>query len=387
MFWSEHWYIEGNEAWFVGGRVKALFKVDLVKNDCRLISIIPDLDMYKYRSYPGCVKYENKIFCLPYDSDIIWIYNLLQDDWRKINVFNSKKEWIGIWDFWRRGEELWCIAKGVRQVIKINLKKESVEQYWDISQLPDELIGGSIMVGNDIFIVSHTRSQIYIFNICSHQIKLCIIPDIGDKLSTITFDGKNFLLCGYRKAVYLWNREQNTMRIITEFPDKFGTYSKEGETKEFWDHEALAFFYAKCMGENIFFLPLRVNQVLYFNKNTYEAHSLEIQGEDEMPQELKNEARPMKDKYSFEYIRENRFLGVYSFKNQIVFEIDTLKMEVIHRKIDIKDEDINLLQKKDVLNCIEMAGLNKEANNLKKNVPLMGKDIYYYLKNNKSMFR
>lgn len=352
FIWSEHWYLDENEAWFVGGSIKALFKADLIKNECHLIAIIPESDIYCSRSYPGCLKVGDKIFCLPYEGDVIWTYDLICNVWKEIMISNPQKKEIGIWNFWRDGELLWCIAKGLKQIIKVNLKNESIEGYWDITANHEEKFGNAILVGEKIYIVSASAPRVYIFNLRSFQVSMHVIPDIEDKLFAIAYDGEKFWLSGYKRMIYVWNEQYDTVKTLVDFPERFGTYSRIDMVEKFWDENMIAFFDSICIEDNVFFLPLRVNQIIYFNKNTLKANVLEIENEDETPEELQSGRRAFGDKYTLAYIRKC-FIGIYSLRNKIVFEIDTRDMKIQYKRFFIEERDKNLVEEREILNCIK----------------------------------
>lgn len=65
---------------------------------------------------------------------------------------------------------------------------------------------------------------------------------------------------------------------------------------------------------------------------------LEIEEEHETEESLMKRGNAFK--YMYEYIRQNRYIGVYSNKNQNIFEIDTSVMCVKNREIVFGDETV-----------------------------------------------
>lgn len=362
--------MEGDKAWFLGGEVKGLFEVDLIENRCQLVDIIPELEVYARRTYPMCMKFDNRIFCLPDIGKCIWIYDLQYKKWENIIVNDSENIRVGIRNFWRQEEYLWCVANGLRQIVKVNLKKAEIEQYWDITGDSVDMFAGSVMKGDNIYIVSSENPQIYKFNIKSGETEIRILPDIKDKFLTISYDGKKFWLSGLKWVIYVWDECNNTIEFLKNFPDKFGSYSTDGKTEKIRDDETVVFISNVCLGDNIFFLSSKANQILYINKHTYETNILEVDNEDETPMELKKQL--LHHKYLFEYIRKNRYIGIFSLKNQQIFEIDTIELKDIHFNIVMNKDIMQKIEQKNILDFIETVEISKSSESPTRN----GRKIY-----------
>ena len=87
-------------------------------------------------------------------------------------------------------------------------------------------------------------------------------------------------------------------------------------------------------------------------------------------------------KYVLQYIYEERYIGLYSFKNEMVFEIDVETLELKKRIIMMEDDNLEeKLSKRiwkeytDVERTICKKIIKKNFKNMKR-IEMVGKDIY-----------
>lgn len=382
LLWSDNWWIEGNKAWYVAGEVNALFEVDLINKNSQLLSLLPVEKIYEFRAYPRCIKYLNKIFCIPDRGDSILIYLLTDKLWKRIPLDNFNNVRIAINNFWKIEEKLWCVANGLKQIIKINLEDGIVEKIWNVDIEAGVEFSGSTMTENEICIVSATQPKIYIFEKDTEIIKVFNINGLKKRLFSIVYDGEKFWITGFDKEVYIWNKEENKLEILKQFPDKFGTYHVNGKEINEWSSREFIFLSLIYLNEKIFFISKYANQILYINKRTYEMNLMEIENEDETLEEV--EAQLLSHKYLFEYIRENRFIGIYSLKNQEIFEIDTYEIIELRLPIYLKKDTMKKLAELKFLDFINFVSKNKpfEEENIENlSVISNGRKLFLELKN------
>lgn len=382
LLWSDNWWIEGNKAWYVAGEVNALFEVDLINNSSQLLSLLPVKKIYEFRAYPRCIKYLNKIFCIPDRGDSILIYFLTDKLWKKISLDNLNNVRIAMNNFWKIEEKLWCVANGLKQIIKINLDDERVEKIWNVDIEEGIEFSGSAMTENEICIVSATQPKIYVFEKDTEVIKVFNLNGLKKKLFSIVYDGEKFWITGFDKEIYIWYKEKNKLEILKQFPAKFGTYHVNGKEINKWNNREFIFLSLIYLNEWVFFISKYANQILCINKQTYAMNLIEIENEDETLEEV--EAQLLSHKYLFEYIRENRFIGIYSLKNQEIFEIDTYEKKDIRLPFYLKKDTLKKLADLKLLDFINFVCKNKtfeEKNSDNLNDISYGKKLFLELKN------
>ena len=162
------------------------------------------------------------------------------------------------------------------------------------------------------------------------------ILDEETKLTSICFDGEQFWMSGYRKQIYIWNKKNNSVRIVENFPKIFGSYLFSEEKDEILDcepneYDVQLFCQLKLAGNYIWAIPYRTNFVLYIHKDTLEIQMMFIEDEDETKESLMRKGRrPFK--FFWQYLRNDRFIGIFSLKNNCILEIDSECLEARRRK-------------------------------------------------------
>lgn len=74
--WSDAWWLEGDNAWFVAGAMDILLCLDCNNNITKLIGEIPSDRVCEFRQHPRCLKKGDIIICLPDRANDIWLLRL-----------------------------------------------------------------------------------------------------------------------------------------------------------------------------------------------------------------------------------------------------------------------------------------------------------------------
>lgn len=342
-FWSDNWWIENDMAWLLpgNGQCNALLQMDMKKHQCNFIAELPEGIVNGFRLNPRCLKCGNEVFCMPDTSSYIWVWRLEVAQFQKIRILNPNKKRVSIVNFWKCGKYIFAVAIGLKQVIKINIQEKRIENYYDLCNDVDEKISLSIKVDEHIYIVSSVSNRIYQFDINTEDCITYTIPNVVGGLRTICSDGMNFWLSGYRKEIYIWNKESNTTEIIDNFPPQFGIYNFCGTNEPFVNYDIVqyntpTFVDSIILGEYIWFIPFQTNNIIYIHRETHEISVFEMDGEDETEKSINENT--MKHKYLLEYVKDNRYIGLFSLKNNCILEIDT-EINRMERKSYLFSED------------------------------------------------
>ena len=370
--WSDNWWIEDNNAWFVDGERDILFQLDFLTNQCKLVERIPNDTKWKFRQNSRCIKYQNTIICLPDIGQYVWIYH--HNQFEKVEIKNPNGVRLLINNFWIFDEKLYAISVGLKQIIEINIKERRIDNYFDLYNSNIQ-IAGSVQVGDKVFVVSAISNLIYEFDLITKKTKVYELAVIKDKFNTICFDGNNFWLSGYNRAVYCWNKDTDSVKILENFPKQFGIYDFTGTKDEILDckkriYDTPAFIDVKSVGNYVWFIPFKTNEILYINLDTLRVADLDIKEENENKHTLLMNSN-MAHKYLMMYIRKERYIGIFSFKNKIVFEIDTVDLQVENKNYVFSNQNIEEFIKNttfDEFNCLDNAMFKNILlmNNLKK---------------------
>lgn len=174
--------------------------------------------------------------------------------------------------------------------------------------------------------MSRTSNRVYQFNIETKESMEHVLPGIEGKLNTLCYDGRKFWLGGNRREVYVWDKEKNVVETLRNFPEGFGVYDFSGDMEEVLDREsdiynAPAFIELRAIGRCVWFIPFHTNKIIYADIDSYIIRELEIPDEKETRESLQSHS--MASKYLLQYILEDRYLGLFSVKNNWIVEIDT----------------------------------------------------------------
>lgn len=344
--WSDKWWLENEKAWFCAGQINALFCVDMNSRKCEYIAKIPEGNINSSRLYPYCAKYENTVFCLPGWGKYIWCYDLDKSVWNKIEIGQTNQLLMYTNSYNQKKSELWLLEDKTRNIYEINLKKKLIEKKYHISHDGNAEYCEYIIVQNKLYCV-YDRI-VYCVDMDNSDINKYEISCAKAALCTICYDGVNFWLSGYCKEIYVWNPDYGVVKVITEFPKQFGIYHFKGnelcllDCDSFLFEKSHFFFNSIFLGKYIWFIPFQSNEIIYIDKVTYQVNVLEIAEEQETEESLAG--RLESTKYYVEYIRDNRYIGLYSFKNQLVFEIDTVELKAENRNYALSDEAIHAIK-------------------------------------------
>lgn len=338
--WGDNWWIEDDKAWFVCGQRNILCCSDMKTNKCELSVRIPDTSS-SGRLTPFCIKYRNYIYCMPVYGRNIWIYDVDNGRFDEICINNPDKKSLFIRNFWEYGNKIYVVSCGLNQVVEINPLEKKIENYYPIGK--SYSIGNSARAGSAIYTLSEETDEIYRFDLETKEIFVHKLPETGRKFTNLCFDGEVFWLDGYRKEIYVWDKDDNTIKTIDGFPTDFGIYNFEKDTDGIPDcisdeYGLRIFLYSATVGQNVWFIPYQTNKIVYINKETCRLQAFEIEEENETKESILARTG-LSYKYLIDYVKDDRYIGLYSIKNNCILEIDTaeLKYEYKHYEYYIGD--------------------------------------------------
>lgn len=346
LIWSDNFWLENNQAWLISTKYNVIFSLDMHTNECNYIASIPDISRNMFRLNPRCIKSGENIICMPDKGDRIWIYNIEKHSFSSINIDNPNRVRLSIWYFWEYDNKVYAVSKGLKQILEINIVEKKVDNAYllkqeyeknrsnNISSIQSSLVYyegdcyvgrilNSINVGSVIYSLT-VDNFIYQFDMKTKEILYETLPDIGRKFYTFCYDGVKFWLSGWYKELYIWDGK--TMIILDKFPQNFGGYNFGKDTDQQVDmlsseYDLPTFEYLVAIGEKVWLIPCVANKILYVDRNNYMMQVFEIEEENETKESLMD--RDDTAKYVLEYVKNNRYIGLYSFKNRRILEIDT----------------------------------------------------------------
>lgn len=326
-----NWCIEEDTGWFVAYSVNVLFKYNRKTKVLSAVSAIPTKKAGSFQN-PLCIKYKNKVYCIPQQQSSIWQYDLWSDQWKEIFFCDDKSIDVMACLLGKYNENYYFFSRSLKKIWCLNLETGTVAVFCDMD-IQEEMniyfCMDGILVEDKAYLVFGGTS-VYEFDLKSHSQKKHELSGIDDTLYKISYDGSSFWLIGKKKAVYLWKHDKNIVNILTEFPEDLTIYdfTQKTEITDFknYGNDLFIFGGVKCLNEKTWLIPQAGNKINYYDKRDKKIKFYEIQDEEETAKTLDLSYRHMAVKFFLVYVRESRYLGIYSYKNKCMIEIDTLSM-------------------------------------------------------------
>jgi streptogramin lyase len=330
FIWSDNWAVENDVAWMVSGNKDILFEIDMAQHQVVRVIHVPDADGWLFRKNSHCIKFGKDIVLLPDCGDKIWIYDSLENEFYDIPIEKPDGLRLSITCFWKINDKLFAVSSGLKQIMIIDVSKRLIDEIYDFPGGQNEKISESINVNQYIYTISSVTNRIYRFDTVEKSFKEYIIPNLSDKMFSICYDGEQFWLGGYRKAVYVWDERDNTIRTIDKFPENFGVYNFDKKYEELVnidsnEFDVPAFVRLVPMESGVWMIPWQANKMLYVDKATYEVKAFELDEEEENKESISD--KELYTKYLVQYVLNGRYIGLYSLKNKCILEIDTEQMK------------------------------------------------------------
>ena len=341
FIWSDGWCLEKDKAWFVCGMSNMLFCIDINSGNCSEVAYIPDSSECTYRLTPYCLKYEKDIFCIPGISQNIWSYNLDNKSFTKI-VIDKPEELQLVSQFWIWKDMIMVVSANWNKIIEISISQKVVKKYYTICE--EDKVQKSVLVDDSIFMLSSTYSRIYQFNLITKKTKMFSLSCDKKRLFTICFDGKKFWLSGYQREVHIWDKENNNIITINTIPSKIKMYDTVKDTDIISDskekHSNIPIFNnSVAVGNYIWFIPIYDDNIIYINNKNAKVSVFEICEEDEETKENVFLAQLWGiAKYLLEYVKNDRYIGLFVTKYGRILEIDVKNMNYCWKEYYLQDK-------------------------------------------------
>ena len=341
--WSDNWCLDGDKAWYMAGAMDALFCLDLKLNKTIMIDHIPSDNCLLFRQHPIIMKKNDIIICFPDNGNDIWIYRITEHLWSCISVSNPLGVRISCQKAWFIKDKLYIVALGLKQIIELDLKKQKIDHYYNLSENRCERLAESVLINEYIYTVSSDYPYIYKFNCIEKSLKKYDLSEIDDQFQTICYDGNQFYLSGRNKKIYIWNEETEKLIILDEFPSTFGIWNFSGKYKRLLNCKenlkiTSIFLSSVYAGDFIWFIPFQANEILYMRKGTSKINIFRLQEEMQTDYDMSNQL--LNAKFLLQYVKSDRYIGLFSLKNKWLIEIDSWKLEYKILNYDLDEKII-----------------------------------------------
>lgn len=355
--WSDQWWIEGTQAWFVTAEKNVLMQYDMEKEIGKVLGKVPSADGLRWN--PECMKYNDEIVCFPDRGKHVWIYSLKTHEWEKITIWkgegeNKRKTCQYIL---RDGSNIYFVSRGLGQLYILDMGTKQIAEY-DIniihknnSGIEFKGLSNGVVIGRYIFWAFNETSYILMMDRYNHE---CTVRklELEVQIRRIQADKDNIWIVGLDKSVYVWQPRTNALERVSNFPTTFGGYMREDDN---WaislknEKFLKPLFGVPVINEGfVWLIPWYGTEILYIDKRTLKIHNFLIRDEESNVDSL----NMLKCRYLINYVREERYIGIFSSKTGRQIEIDTREKK--YRNINI------LIEKKDLKGFNPIIERNKD---------------------------
>lgn len=361
MPWSDHWCFEGEKAYFIDAMDDNLYEVDLGQGIYKYIRHFGSL-YGDFRCHPRCRKIGDRVICYPDMGKDILIYDLITKQLDKVSIYNPDNKRIGMRYDWEYHGQQYVLSFGLNSIFEMDIDNCTVKHIVTVTDEEDILNTNGIVVDRRyLYVPSVLHNRIYCIDVLKKTRERYEIPMMTSGIYTMTFDGKYFWLSGKKREIYRWEKKINAVSVIDKLPKEFGYY--EGWTN--WEegnaypikntvnkeYPTGLFFGSVDSEKFVWFIPAQASHIIRLDKQTLECSIFDMRGEDNSPETYLNNM--MKHKYVVSYVREERYVGLYSFNTSRMYEIDLDEdmVNIIH--YTLTDESVRKMEKEKGVRKVE----------------------------------
>lgn len=326
MIPNDYIFMEDSDLWLVSRDGNDLIKGNLLTEECEYIASIPPYESGTYGAYRGnslCTKYRDHILCLPDLGNCIWVYDLTGRHFTKIAVENPNSVRLGFsWCHIMCGT-LWAWSGGLKSLLEIDLEQMKIRSYHSFADSADEAFAYQVFVLEETFYAFSAEKKIlYKYSLLSGRTDTYKIPEIGEGIFTICYNGDAIWFSGIEECLYRWDMNNGDLIRLDIFPKDFQVFQIASD-----DRRPL-FYKSLCQNGYIWFVPFNVpgtlcNSILAVDLNTYKMKAVK----------LGNERDNGQGAYTFEYVKDGRWIGFFYSKNDFISEIDMTNFEIKQKRM------------------------------------------------------
>ena len=342
--WSDKWCIEGTTAWFVTAESNILMQYDMKDESGKVLSKIPDAQGLRWN--PECIKYNDEIICFPDRGKNVWIYSLLTHKWNEVIIEQKENKRMLCQFLYRDGDNICFVSRGLGNIYVLNMRTRKITEYINRRMYENSVDGtfrglsNGVIIGKNIYFSLAETSSILIFNHSEKELSVKRI-DMEIQIMRIQDDKDKIWLVGLDKAIYIWDLDRDTVKKVANFPKSFGGYMLQNDNsyKISFTSEKFSkslFCTPIICGKYIWLIPWHGTEILYIEKESFKISTFEIEGEKAGDLDL----IMLGARYLINYVREERYLGIFSGKSGCEIEIDMKEKKYRYLEMLINKEDL-----------------------------------------------
>lgn len=219
--WPCAFCVDGDDIWFVHGKMNLLMKYNKRLEKIEVIESIPNEYVFQETLYQTIYKNGDKIYLIPTWAAEIAIYDIKKSFFNKIEL-RKAEEYINKLKFGKCvifEHTLYCIPYYYGAIVKINLNTQEItyinlEVYLDKGE--SLYIGDGVLINKSIVGPWNLSNRLFVLDLKSEKIKFISIGEKERQYSKINKVGKNLALYDekYKNIVYMSIRDWQINNII-----------------------------------------------------------------------------------------------------------------------------------------------------------------------------
>lgn len=211
--WPSAFCVDGEDVWFVHGKINALMRYNIEGNHTDFLGIIQGEDVFQTSPYKGVCKWGDSIFLIPGWAREIAVFSIEKQKFYKLPLKNIEKYdgKLLFCNVYTNGKYLYCIPCFYEAILRIDMNSCDMQYFYVNKILADQgddslytYINDVTKINNDLIAVLAFTNQVLIFNMESEKICIKEIGSIEYRFTNISNIGN---------VLYLFNKANKA--IIT----------------------------------------------------------------------------------------------------------------------------------------------------------------------------
>jgi len=162
--WPCAFYVDGDDIWFVHGRINVLMKYSRKEDYTYIIGSVPNENMFR-ELYAEIYKWEDKIYLIPFLAREIAIYHIKEGRFEKIAIRNIDKYGeTGLFGkAYAKGKYLYCVPLLYEAILRIDMETDDVI-YIPVGEKGKIYVPDVTRAGNQLVFINMYTGEIIFFD-------------------------------------------------------------------------------------------------------------------------------------------------------------------------------------------------------------------------------
>ena len=219
--------IEYNDLWFFSKQMNGLFRMNINNGKVEYISSIPGFSFQTERLVVKIIKLNEKIFCIPFKCEHLWIYNIEFNTWESIEIINeNEKNKIGY--FFQAilyNDCIYMIPTFCDYIVSFRLETYEVHKNFFVDEQLNEKRKNNndcyfrtdyAIKNNILYLVSCCDCRVMLLDLRTENIMWKNLNGIDYTLSGIVYDGEKFWIAPRNSGeIFTWDGDKVIEKIYS----------------------------------------------------------------------------------------------------------------------------------------------------------------------------